>query len=227
MKKTQQKSLLQKVIIAMIVIGLFVALSGIADAKGSSFSGGSKSSFGGSSKISTSSSKSSFGGASPSVSTSKASFGGSSNKIQSSSVSKTTFGTGKQTTQVTTAKTTNGKSITTTNIVTKPYTPGTNKITSTSQKTYVNNQPYNRYGRQYSQVYYGPGYDLTSLIMLGYIMSHDDTGKVIYINNATGEMVKEEDIEDAPEPARMPGFESAFALAGLLAMAFIVLRKKS
>lgn len=224
---------------ALIVGALFLALSGIlfmddADAKGGSFGGRSFSS-GSSAKSSSFFGSSSSAKMSGSTSSKSSSFFGTGSSTKTSSSSNKFYGTTGTSKQTATAKfmgTAPGKSLGTVSngkktytagsVIGTSYTKGTNKITSTTPKTYISGSSYNKYGRSYDHVYYGSGFDLNTLLLMGFIMSHDDSGKVIYINNETKEMVSEEDFESAPES---PGMESVFALLGLLGVTTMLRRK--
>ena len=117
---------------------------------------------------------------------------------------------------------TNGRNVITGSYKTKPYMAGTNKITASTPKTYFPNK-YKYHGKEYHHVYYGSGFDFNTLLLMGFIMSHDDNGNPVYINEATGEVVTKEDVEPVEEG---PGFESIFAITGLLAVAYLVLGRR-
>jgi hypothetical protein len=122
--------------------------------------------------------------------------------------------------------TSNGKSYISGNYKSIPATKGTTKITSSTPKTYIPQSSYYSSGGQtYNHVYYGgSGFDFTSLLLMGYILSHDDKGNTIYVNNATKEYVTEEEFQTPP--VESPGMESILAIAGLLAVAFLVMRRE-
>jgi hypothetical protein len=99
--------------------------------------------------------------------------------------------------------------------------PTSKKSTTPSQiKRTTNTNNYNWRGRQYHEISYNPGFDYTSLLLMGYILSHDDQGRTIYINNNTSEIVRVE------EPKKSPGLEGIFAIAGILAIAYLILRRE-
>lgn len=183
---------------------LTLPLISIGDAKGGSFGGSRSSSFGSSRSSfgrSSSSSRSSFYGAKTAPSTSKSSV----------------FGTSKAS-----VVSNNGKYNTVGKVTKLPYKSGSAKIIKSTPKTYVTGHGYSRDGTYYNQVYYGSGFDLSSLILLGFILDHDDQGNVIYINNETKEIVRQEDIETTPES---PGLGSVI-LVGILAVAFLLVRRR-
>ena len=122
-------------------------------------------------------------------------------------------------------KDTSGKAYTSSRVMGVPATKGTTKITSSTPKTYISGSSYTYGGRPYQHVYYGgSGLDFNSLLLMGFIMSHDNNGNVIYVNNQTGEYVTEEEFEDAPPES--PGFENFPALIGLLAVAYLVMNRR-
>ncbi len=189
---------------------------GLAAAKGGGFSGGAR---GGSfSSGGARSSSSSFG--SRSVSSSSPSMSRSSvyGSVPSTGSKSAVFGTSKPLS----VSSTNGKNVIAGSYKTKPYVAGTNKITTSTPKTYFPNK-YKYHGREYNHVYYGSGFDFNSLLLMGFILSHDDNGNPVYINEATGEVVTKEDVEPVEEG---PGFESIFAITGLLAVAYLVLGRR-
>lgn len=179
---------------------------GLAAAKSGGFSGGARSS------------SSSFG--SRSVSSSSPSMSRSSvyGSVPSTGSKSAVFGTSKPLS----VSSTNGKSVIAGSYKTKPYVAGTNKITTSTPKTYFPNK-YKYHGREYNHVYYGSGFDFNSLLLMGFILSHDDNGNPVYINEATGEVVTKEDVEPVEEG---PGFKSMFAITGLIAVAYLVLGRR-
>jgi len=190
---------------------------GLAAALGGGFSGGAR---GGSfSSSGARSSSSSFG--SRSVSSSSPSMSRSSvyGSVPSTGSKSAVFGTSKP---LSVSSSSTGKSVIAGSYKTKPYVAGTNKITTSTPKTYFPNK-YKYHGREYNHVYYGSGFDFNTLLLMGFIMSHDDNGNPVYINEATGEVVTQEDVEPVEEG---PGFESIFAITGLLAVAYLVLGRR-